>query len=203
MPARVFVEYLNKGKNRKRFNDLYATALYSDDHGKTWNSSAPFPISGIGESGLVELKDGTIYHNSRTHMRSGNRRIAYSKDAGETWFGEHEDDELFDGPPDEYGCKAALARLRYHDRDILLFCSPGLKDKRHDFTVWVSFDGGKSWPHQKLIKAGSGNYPWMAVGRKGTPSENLIYVLAGKDWCARFNLEWLFSDGKYPPAVVK
>jgi sialidase-1 len=202
MPARVFVEYLNKGKNRKRFNDLYATALYSDDHGKTWNSSAPFPISGIGESGLVELKDGTIYHNSRTHMRSGNRRIAYSKDAGETWFGEHEDDELFDGPPDEYGCKAALARLRYDDRDILLFCSPGLKDKRHDFTVWVSFDGGKSWPHQKLIKAGPGNYPWMAVGRKGTASENLVYVLAGKDWCARFNLAWLFSDGEYPPAVV-
>ena len=34
MPARVFVEYLNKGKNRKFFKDLYAMALYSDDRGK-------------------------------------------------------------------------------------------------------------------------------------------------------------------------
>ena len=33
MPARVMVEYLNKGKNRKRFNDHYAMALYSDDRG--------------------------------------------------------------------------------------------------------------------------------------------------------------------------
>lgn len=203
MPARVFPEYLNKGHNRKRFNDLYAMALYSDDRGKTWQSSAPFPIAGTGESGLVELKDGTIYHNSRTHMRPGNRRIAYSKDAGETWFGEHEDPTLFDGPPDVYGCKAALSRLRYDDRDVLLFCTPGLKDKRHNFTVWASFDGGKTWPHKKLVKEGPANYPWMAVGRKGTPSENMIYVLAGKDWCARFNLAWLFSNTEERPAVKK
>ena len=85
MPARVFPEYLNKGKGRKRYNDLYAMALYSDDRGKTWNSSAPFPIAGTGESGLVELTSGRIYHNSRTHMRPGNRRIAFSDDAGETW----------------------------------------------------------------------------------------------------------------------
>lgn len=48
-------------------------------------------VRGTGESGLVELKNGTIYHNSRTHMRPGNRRIAYGKDAGETWYGEHEE----------------------------------------------------------------------------------------------------------------
>jgi len=59
MPGRVFVEYLDKGKNRKRFNDLYATALYSDDHGLTWSSSEPFPLGGTGESGLAELTDGS------------------------------------------------------------------------------------------------------------------------------------------------
>ena len=178
-------------------------ALYSDDHGRTWLSSEPFPIRGTGESGLVELRDGTIYHNSRTHMRPGNRRVAYSRDAGETWHGEHEDPTLFDGPPDEYGCKAALARLPYDDRDVLLFCSPGRKDVRHDFTIWVSYDGGKTWPHKKLVKSGPGNYPWMAVGRPDTPSENMVYVLAGKDWCARFNLAWLFSDNEERPTVEK
>ena len=193
MPARVFVEYLNKGKNRKRFNDLYAMALYSDDRGKSWNSSEPFPLKGTGESGLVELQDGTIYHNSRTHMRPGNRRIAYSHDAGETWVGEHEDDELFDGPPDIYGCKAGLIRLPYEDRDILLFSSPGNRSTRTDITVWVSFDGGKTWPINRLIKKGPGNYTWMSTGRQGTSSEGMIYLLAGKDWMARFNLAWLLE----------
>ena len=193
MPARVFVEYLNKGKNRKRFNDLYAMALYSDDRGKSWNSSEPFPLKGTGESGLVELKDGTIYHNSRTHMRPGNRRIAYSHDAGETWVDEHEDDELFDGPPDIYGCKAGLLRLPYEGRDILLFSSPGNRSTRTDITVWVSFDGGKTWPVKRLIQKGPGNYTWMAAGRKGTSSEGMIYLLAGKDWMARFNLTWLLE----------
>jgi sialidase-1 len=198
MPARVFVEYLNKGKNRKRFNDLYAMALYSDDRGVTWNSSDPFPLRGTGESGLVELKDGTIYHNSRTHMRPGNRRIAYSRDGGETWVDEHEDDELFDGPPDVYGCKAGLLRLPYDGHDILLFSAPGSRETRTDITVWVSFDGGKNWPVHRLIKKGPGNYTWLAAGRKGTPSEGMVYLLAGKDWMARFNLKWLLANA---PAV--
>ena len=193
MPARVFPEYLNKGKGRKRYNDLYAMALYSDDRGKTWNSSAPFPIAGTGESGLVELTSGRIYHNSRTHMRPGNRRIAFSDDAGETWYGEHEDDELFDGPPDVYGCKAALLRLPYENKDILLFSSPGNRETRTDINVWASFDGGQTWPVNKLIKSGPGNYTWMAAGRKGTPSEGMVYLLAGKDWMARFNMAWLLK----------
>ena len=193
MPARVFPEYLNKGKGRKRYNDLYAMALYSDDRGKTWNSSAPFPIAGTGESGLVELTSGRIYHNSRTHMRPGNRRIAFSDDAGETWYGEHEDDELFDGPPDVYGCKAALLRLPYESKDILLFSSPGNRETRTDINVWASFDGGQTWPVNKLIKSGPGNYTWMAAGRNGTSSEGMVYLLAGKDWMARFNMAWLLK----------
>ena len=89
----------------------YSNAVYSDDHGKTWHSSEPFPLKGTGECGLVELNDGTIYINTRTSARKGNRWIAYSDDSGETWRDLNEDDELFDGPPDIYGCKAGLLRL--------------------------------------------------------------------------------------------
>ena len=195
-PSRVFVEYLNKGKGGRAFDKHYANAIYSDDGGKTWIPSAPFPLGGTGESGLVELRDGTIYHNSRTHMRPGNRRIAYSKDAGETWVDEHEDDELFDGPPDVYGCKAALLKLRVDDRDVLLFSSPGNRETRTDITVWLSFDGGQSWPQKRLVRQGPGNYTWMAAGRKGTPSEGMIYLVAGKDWMARFNLAWLLEGAE-------
>jgi sialidase-1 len=193
VPARVFVGYLNKGKNQKHFKDHYSNALYSDDGGKTWTPSTPFPLGGTGEASLVELSDGRIYYNSRTHSRPGNRRIAWSLDAGESLTDEHEDDELWDGPPDVYGCKAGLLRLPYEDRDILLFSSPGSRSNRIDITVWVSFDGGQTWPHQKLVRTGPGNYTWLAAGRKNTPSEGKIYLLANKDWIAAFNLPWLMQ----------
>ena len=128
-------------------------------------------------------------------MRGGNRRIAHSLDCGETFTPEHEDDELWDGPPDDYGCKSGLLRLDYDDRDILIFSSPDPKvKKRHDITVWVSFDGGESWPISRLVKKGPGNYTWLAAGRKGTPSEGMIYLAAGKDWMARFNLAWIMEN---------
>lgn len=189
VPSRVMPNY-NKHEESKG----YTNAVYSDDHGKTWMPSEPFPLDGTGESGLVELNDGTIYINSRTHTRKGNRWVAYSDDSGETWRDLRQDDELFDGPPDVYGCKAGLIRLSRDDGDILLFSSPTPDvGGRQNIRVWVSFDGGKSWPHNRLIKKGPGNYTWMTEGRKGTPSEGYIYLLSGKDWMARFNMAWLLT----------
>ncbi|MCH2064213.1 MAG: glycoside hydrolase [Roseibacillus sp.] len=203
MPSQVFVgsvnedgarTYLNKGQGRKYFAKRYSNALHSDDGGRTWTPSAPFPMLGGSEPGLLELKDGSIYYNSRTHVRPGNKLVGKSLDGGETWVEGREDDELFDGPPDVYGCKGALARLTLEGREILLFSSPGRKDRRDDITVRVSFDGGKSWPVRRLVREGPGNYTWLAVGREGTPSEGFIYLLSNKDWMARFNLAWVMED---------
>jgi len=205
MPSQVFVgsinkdssrTYLNKGQGRKYFGKRYSNALFSDDGGRTWIPSDPYPIIGTSEPGLLEMTDGSIYYNARTHVRSGNKIVGLSLDGGQTWTDAREDDELFDGPPDEYGCKGAILRLPFHDRDILLFSGPARRDKRDDITVHVSFDRGKSWPVKRVVKAGPGNYTWMAAGRKGTPSENMIYLLSNKDWMARFNLAWLMQKQK-------
>lgn len=202
MPSQVFVgpvnqdgsrTYLNKGQGRKFFGKRYSNALYSDDGGKTWISSAPFPIFGTSEPGLLERNDGTIYYNARTHVRKGNKQVGKSRDGGETWAEGREDDELFDGPPDEYGCKGALARYPDNSRDIFLFTGPGHKDKREDIALRVSFDGGETWPVRRVVKPGPGNYTWMAVGRPDTPSEGFIYVLSNKDWMARFNFAWVMQ----------
>ena len=192
VPSRVMPNYSKQEEGKG-----YTNAVYSDDHGKTWHQSAPFPLDGTGESGLVELRDGTIYLNSRTHTRKGNRWVAFSDDSGETWRDLHQDDELFDGPPDVYGCKAGLLRLDRDDADILLFSTPSSNlPGRKNIRVWVSFDGGKSWPLNRLIKRGPGNYTWLTQGRKGTPSEGFIYLLSGKDWMARFNMAWLLDAGE-------
>ena len=104
-----------------------------------------------------------------------------------------EDDELFDGPPDVYGCKGALAKIQYKGREVLLFSAPGRRDKRDDITIRASLDGGVTWPVSRLLKEGPGNYTWLAVGRKDTPSEGMIYLLSNKDWMARFNNAWLLE----------
>jgi len=194
--------YLNKGQGRKYFCTRYTVILHSDDGGKTWIPSAPFPLGGASEPTLAELTDGSIHFVSRSHCRPGNKLIATSYDCGETLVNAHEDDELFDGPPDVYGCKSAMIRLPYDDRDILIFSSPSPKiPKRHDITVWVSFDGGKTWPVSRLVKKGPGNYTWLAAGRKGTPSEGMIYLAANKDWIARFNLAWILEKQELPKNI--
>jgi len=203
MPSQVFVgsvnddgtrTYLNKGQGRKFFAKRYSNALYSDDGGRTWTPSEPFPLMGTSEPGLLELHDGRIYYNARTHVREGNKLVGRSVDCGESWVDSREDDELFDGPPDVYGCKGALALFTHGGREVIIFSSPGRRDKRDDITIRASFDGGESWPVSRLVREGPGNYTWLAVGRKDTPSEGFIYLLSNKDWMARFNVSWIMEN---------
>jgi len=201
VPTRVFVEYVNKGKGRKYFTQHYSSAIYSDDHGKTWRHSEPFPEKATGEAGLVELSDGRIYYNSRKHGRGGNRSIAWSHDGGETWKEHYESKYLPDGPPDVYGCKAGLIRLPLDKQDVVIYTSPRdqmAKKGRDDIMVRVSFDGAKTWPVKRLITGGPDGYSWLAAGRKGTPSEGMIYVMTWSRYLARFNLAWIMENQKYP-----
>ena len=213
MPTRVHWAYLNGGKNKMYWDNHYSNAIYSDDGGKTWIPSAPFPLGGTGEAGLAELSDGRIYYCSRTHNRTGNKRIAWSYDGGERWTDEQEDDELFDGPPDLYGCKHGLVRLPYDDRDVLVFSRPEPshatvhllpKNSRRDITVWISFDGGETWPAKRLIRVGFGNYTCLAAGRNGTPSEGMIYLASnGGNYVARFNVAWVMEGNEHLAEVGK
>ena len=87
-----------------------------------------------------------------------------------------------------------LVRLPLDDHDILLFSNINSPEGRHSGTVWVSFDGGKTWPVKRLVDEGSFAYSSMAAGRKGTPGEGWIYLMyegGGGAYVARFNLAWV------------
>jgi sialidase-1 len=195
-PTRVYA-----GGNAREFWHLhYTNAIYSDDHGKTWNTSAPFPAYGTGEATLEELSDGTIYYNSRRHLSTDGlnprmRYIAWSKDGGQTWENMSVSEELPDGDQNrDYGLMAGLVRLPVEGQDILLFSNIESPEGRHHGTVWASFDGGKTWPVKRLVDEGSFAYSSMAAGRKGTPSEGMIYLFYESDGgakMARFNLAWV------------
>lgn len=195
--TRTFVEYVNIRPTR---DYAYSSAIFSDDHGKTWHASAPFPIDATGEATLVELSDGCIYYNSRRHLNSYNRVIAWSYDGGENWVEPEECKFLPDGPRDtEYGLMGGLVRLPLENHDILIFSNVDSPSGRRNSTVWASFDGGKTWPVKRLVDEGGSAYSSLAAGRRGTPSEGIIYLLKegiGDDphngiKVARFNLTWI------------
>ena len=142
------------GKNdRSLWPEHYTNAIYSDDGGRTWNTSDPFPENGTGEAAVVELSDGRIYYNSRVHWQerpmNTRRRDAISTDGGKTWTSWRIVEVLPDGPQDtNYGCMGGLTRLPVVGRDVLIYSNCDSPKGRNHGTVWASFDGGKTWPHQ-------------------------------------------------------
>ena len=203
------------GKNDgSKWPEHYTNAIYSDDHGKTWQTSEPFPENGTGEATLVELKNGHVYYNSRVHWQerpnNTRRRAAYSQDGGETWQDWRVVEILPDGHQHRsYGCMGGLTRLPIDNRDILIFSNIDTANpKRERATVWASFDGGGTWPIKRLVYDGPSAYSSLNVGRAGTPSEGWIYLHfeggpKGGSQIARFNLAWLLAgeltgDGAVP-----
>ena len=191
----------------------YTNAVYSDDGGRSWKTSKPFPENGTGEAALIELSDGRIYYNSRVHWskrpRNKRRREAWSDDGGVTW----EKWKIIDALPDgdqgrTYGCMGGLTRLPAKDRDILIFSNLDTDAQhRERVTVWASFDGGKTWPIKRLIDAGRSGYSSLAVGRPNTPSAGWIYLHYEHDpikgaYISRFNLAWILGGQKTGDGTV-
>ena len=199
-PARFYAA----GNRPAEYANHYTTAIYSDDGGKTWDTSDPFPENGTGEATLAELSDGRIYYNTRCHWdqnpKPTRRRSAMSDDGGGSWS----DFDVVEVLPDgcqhtAYGCMGGLVRLPIAGRDILLFSNVDTDGERRErVTVWASFDGGKTWPLKRLIEPGPSAYSSLNAGRPGTSSEGWIYIHyeAGRgSKLARFNLAWLL-DGE-------
>ncbi|MBE7502850.1 MAG: exo-alpha-sialidase [Verrucomicrobiales bacterium] len=187
-----------------RWPEHYTNAIYSDDGGRTWHCSQPFPALGTGEAALVELSDGRLYYNSRRHWappgeNPRRRWTATSADGGRTWRDLAICEVLPDGDQDrDYGLMGGLTRLPVAGRDILIFSNIESPTGRHHGTVWASLDGGRTWPVKRLVYDGPCAYSSLEAGRPGTPSEGWIYLLfeggpQGGGTIARFNLSWVLA----------
>jgi sialidase-1 len=223
MPARV--------QGPKYSNDVewrpyhYSSAVYSDDGGKTWQTSHPFPVLGTGEAALAELSNGSILYNSREHMSPGNRFMAWSHDGGSLWLDAYRSAELPDGPRgSSYGCMGGMIRLPVEGLDILLYSNldtdagrmpdrvgASITQEREKITVWASFNGGRTWPVKRLVFGGPSGYSNLAAGQAGTPSAGRIFLLfeggpggrrAGIQ-VAVFNLSWLLHGREFAGLLEK
>jgi len=123
-------------------------ALLSDDHGQTWRPGKPTPC-GACETAIAELPDGTLLANNRG--RRGFRRHAVSTDQGETWTPLREDKALR-----AVSCNGSLIAVAHPTgKDgVALLCSVPVGPKRTHGTVYVSVDGGGTWPVQRLVVEG-------------------------------------------------
>src|SRR5690554_574443 len=209
--------YYGEGNDRQFWNTHYTNAIYSDDGGRTWQSSEPFPAFGTGEAAIAELNDGTLYYNSRRHKSTDGtsprkRYIAFSSDGGQTWDNLSICDELPDGAQHtDYGLMGGLTKIPDKKLNILLFSNIDVpsdtKDedvpfelrtsRRFNGTIWASIDGGESWSVKKVVEVGSFAYSSLATGIEGTPSEGFIYLFYESDGggkIARFNLKWLLDN---------
>jgi len=213
MPARVQPPQGNNDQEWWPYN--YNMAIYSDDGGKTWQSSGPVQ-NGTGEGTLAEVSDGAIYYNSRSHMSIDHRRrIAWSYDGGHMWTDWRVCEHLYEvgepfyfkyGTKPSYGCNAGLVRLPLEctdGKDVLLFSAPDDPGgTRVRMTVWASFDRGETWPVKRLVYEGPSAYSSLAAGPDGT-----IYLLFERGQkklyenvaVARFNLAWIKATDAATP----
>lgn len=146
--------------------------LISSDGGKTWSEHGDVRLTpneryhGWAENNIVELSDGRIAMIIRADGLGGVLFYAESKDGGETW---PEFARVTKVP--NPGSKATLYPLG-GDRVAMLH-NPNSKH-RSPLALWVSFDGMKTWPYQRVLvpesvdgPRGRLNYPDGFVSRDG------------------------------------
>ncbi len=189
----------------------YNCAVYSDDNGKTWQTTGCVQI-GTGEGVLIENADGSLTYNSRAYFKDCVRHIATSTDGGETWHSFRTDDflveDLAPGPYGCGGCNAALIRVDLDDIEdksslpngaegVTVFTNPHSRD-RENMAACISFDGGIIWDKVKVFYPGFAAYSSIDFNPI-TQTFCLIYEHGKKDpysdgiMAAEFDLEWLLS----------
>ncbi|MHA1715989.1 MAG: sialidase family protein, partial [Promethearchaeota archaeon] len=173
---------------------------YSDDLGKSWKRGklvpSPLHLKGYpNEVQAVELVDGSVMLNARVQAGNNMRRVAISKDGGETWDEPFDDTTLI-----EPKCQASI--LRYTDpldghKSRILFSNPASMNMRINGTIRMSYDEGKTWPVSKVLEPGNFAYSCLCVlpdkkigclyeSGEQNPYEKIVF--------ARFTLEWLTDN---------
>lgn len=166
--GRLVIPFNSQDKKRNFVNWV----AYSDDGGRTWHRGANVPQEGLqlNEVQVAELRDGTLYLNSRRWKGSAFRKVAWSKDGGQTWSQAADDGAL----PDPT-CQGSLLRLDQGAKTNLYFLNPAGKGRANG-TLRRSEDGGRTWAESTLLFPGPFAYSSMAPIKEGL---GVLYEPAG------------------------
>jgi sialidase-1 len=125
-------------------------AFYSDNHGETWTVSEYVPksktekIGARNEAKIAELPDGTLI----MHVRAVPCRAkSYSSDGGETWQPYQRETAV-----EMASCNGALiSHLDKKSSKTYLIAAGPAGPGRMNGVIWISEDGGKTWPHRRKL----------------------------------------------------
>ena len=158
--------------------------LMSSDGGKTWAEHGDIRIaqddaySGWAENNIVELADGRIAMVIRADRLGGVLYYSESTDGGRTWPAMARKTDI----PNP-GSKATLYSLGGDAVALLHNPNPA---RRSPLALWVSFDGMKTWPYQRVLVSES------VDGPKGMLNYPDGFVSSDKQW-----LHFAFDDNRH------
>lgn len=177
-----------------RFEPWGVVAVFSDDHGRTWQRGEFVPGVSGDECQLVELADGRLLFDIR-QQRGANRYRAISNDGGRTWSPPFAGEKV---TPVCCAIERFTRRAGGDDRDRLLWTGPK-GPGRSNLAVRVSYDEGQTFPHERAIATGFAAYSDLAILKDQTAG---ILWERGADrgyqfiTFTRFNRAWLAEEGK-------
>jgi len=128
----------------------------SDDHGKTW-TLAKMPMDAVfdgprqasSEARITELPGGVLLYNQRTRHKG--RHVSWSTDGGVTWTKTRHAEQLKSS-----ACNGSTITLRDAEGNLtntVLFSVPS-PGGRSGGVIYVSKDGGKTWPIARNVIRG-------------------------------------------------
>lgn len=158
--------------------------LMSGDGGKTWTEHGDIRLTpndryhGWAENNIAELSDGRIAMIIRADGLGGVLYYAESPDGGRTWPA-YAGLTRIPNP----GSKATLYALG--GDTVAMLHNPNAKH-RSPLALWISFDGLKTWPYQRVLHKESCDGP---QGRINYPDG---FVSPDKQW-----LHFAFDDNRH------
>ncbi|MBM3867725.1 MAG: exo-alpha-sialidase [Verrucomicrobia bacterium] len=167
--GRLVIPFNSQDKKRNFVNWV----AYSDDGGRSWHRGGDVPQDGgrqLNEVQVAEARDGTLYLNSRRWKGAAFRKVAWSKDGGQTWS-PATDESAHPDPT----CQGSLLRIDEGASTRFYFLNPAGKG-RSNGTLRRSDDGGKTWSQSTLLFPGPFAYSSMAPVKGGL---GVLYEPAG------------------------
>jgi predicted neuraminidase len=174
----------HKDPLNRAFTNPRNGVLISADDGTTWTEHGNIRLTpndryfGWAENNIVALRDGHIAMIIRADGLGGVLYRADSRDDGRTW-----PEFATVTPIPNPGSKATLYGLG--GDTVALLHNPNSKH-RSPLALWISFDGMKTWPYQRILQQESGDGPH---GRLNYPDG---FVSEDKRW-----LHFAFDDNRH------